>query len=369
MIAMPHKNRSFFSNPAILLLLVMVCFSSLAAAQGAYPAKKQILVNDLADVMSDEEETSASQIMVYIRNPLSLPVYTVVINSINDYQTTSTTTEQFTSNLFSAWGMPEEAKRFSLVLLVTTADQRQQLLLGSELHPQVKGELERVLQMTMRDDLQQKKFGLAVVKGVAAIAGTLTTIAENARKAQEQAQAQQGGGDAATPDPNDPRLKLARAIRIGGIAVFVLALLALGVVMATRTKKTACPNCGHELTALESAPEVLRFASGTPANEKLTPEEFDMRHCPACEWYQIDQKGGMFAGYADCPQCKSQTVEKTAELLEAATVENEGKAKLIEACQNCEYRAEDVMVLPRLKPVEKTEPAAEDAEPGLDRED
>src|SRR5688572_13688176 len=132
-IAKQRENRMnrLRRQTGLLLIIGSLLIFGLQSALGAdYPTRADTYVNDNAGIIDADTTSIISGLLAELKSAHDIDMTVLTINRISDYETTSTTLEQFATRLFNTWGIGDAATNKGVLLLVARDDRKVRLELG-----------------------------------------------------------------------------------------------------------------------------------------------------------------------------------------------------------------------------------------------
>ena len=139
---------------------------------------------------------------------------------------------------------------------------------------------------------------------------------------------------------------------LGGLVAVLGGTLAviLGLRGYRRRRPRVCPKCGAAMARLDEQADDAYLDKGEQAEESVHSVDYDVWRCPRCqETLKIPFKR-WFTSYTACPSCQRLTVRSTSRTITPATTRHEGLRHVTRRCKNCDWAAENDVVIPRETP-------------------
>jgi uncharacterized protein len=290
----------------------------------------------------------------------SAEIAVVVVDS-----TSGLTPFDFALTIHRVWGVGKRGKDNGLVLLWVPAQRAIFVSVGTGLE----GVLPDRRTGRIRDEqilpaFRRQAFDEGVLAGVRALAAAAREETnprqgipqpieradggEAARVVSERAAAERAAGSAASAGESGGTGSKVAAV-LGGLVAVLGGTLAtvLGLRGFRRRRPRACPKCGTAMGRLEETADDAFLDKGEQMEEKIHSVDYDVWRCPQCqETLKIPFKR-WFTSYSTCPSCKRLTVRSTSKTITPATTAHAGVRHVTLRCKNCDWAAENDVVIPR----------------------
>lgn len=140
-----------------ILLLCLCCVSLLALAQNSdFPPRPTPprLVNDMADMLTQQEETALEQKLVNYNDTTSTQIAIVTITSIGGYDA-----NQYAAELGERWGVGSEKFDNGIVILVAKEERKVAIQTGYGMEHIIPDAIaKRITEYTLKPNFQQGEF-------------------------------------------------------------------------------------------------------------------------------------------------------------------------------------------------------------------
>jgi len=127
-----------------------------------------------------------------------------------------------------------------------------------------------------------------------------------------------------------------------------LTLLGGTGLVLRRRRPRQCKDCRIPMVRLDEAEDDAHLAPAEQVEERVGSVDYDVWMCPACNLTEKLRYGAFFTSYATCPQCGARTASSTSWTEREATTSSEGRARVDESCEHCDYRQSFTRVIPRV---------------------
>lgn len=233
-----------------LFVLIVFLLPTLANAQ-TYPVYNGVYVNDLANVITDEDEASIRTQLKALFKDHGVEVTVLTIDSRKTYGN-SASIESFATGLFNKWGIGNAQRNDGILILIASNDREMRVELGtgygSEFDFAAGDVIDQNFLPSFRNDMYSQGIRLGTAEVVRRIALPLASGQEIPEPAKEK------GRDVGM---------------IGFIAVFISSI---GLIFRRRiadlfARLRSCPNCGRK--GLHRMREVMNGASTTEAGSGI----------------------------------------------------------------------------------------------------
>ena len=296
-------KKTFVTTFAVGLLFCLSILSTAMSPARAEPLPeyRSVLVNDFADMLSEETEATLEEMLLSAREARDHEMTVVTITRLADYDG-YTRIEPFAKDLFNKWGVGNAERNDGLMLVVSLEDRRIRLALGSGYEARFDGIATRIIERDMVPEFRAGNPEAGIVAGTQAALAELR-LGDGERQAAPSGDAQ---GDAFETRSTGllERIRnwmdgspLGRGLTMFAMALAlpVSALLAVfGIRIGRKHLPRDCPECGYDLTANVSGscpecgweidPGVMdKLAAGSPARAQLTANPFTwLRNTSLC---------------------------------------------------------------------------------------
>lgn len=173
----------------LILLLLLFPFSFTALAQDSdFPPRPDPprLVNDMADMLSAEEEQALEQKLVNYYDTTSTQIAIVTITSIGGYDA-----NQYAAELGERWGVGSSENDNGLILLVAKDERRVAIQTGYGMEAYIPDALaKRITENTLKPNFQQGEY----YKGLNEATNLIIGLASGAYQSDPTAQSGEGEG-------------------------------------------------------------------------------------------------------------------------------------------------------------------------------
>jgi uncharacterized protein len=276
---------------------------------------------------------------------------------------------QFATDLANRWGLGDREKDNGVLVFAALDDRAAEIVLGDGIDDA--GHVTIALEIMHGDMVPRFRDGdpaAAIAAGAFACArrilGANPTVATAPLAlAAPPATPSILPGTAAHPAanvglaPEPVRHSVSPSPRLGSTTLFLLGLVmaggSLGILAGAhyyrRRRPRACGSCRIEMVRLDEAEDDAHLSSGEQTEERLGSADYDVWVCPTCANTEKLRYGAFFTSYATCPRCNARTVSTSHRTERQATTWSEGRVRIDEACQHCEYRHSETRLLPRIE--------------------
>jgi uncharacterized protein len=246
--------------------------------------------------------------------------------------------EEVAVKLFDLWNIGKKDRDNGLLLLWSTDDRRVRLEVGYGLEGVLPdGKVGAILDAHVMPKFKAGEFDEGLLAGVDAI---LRAARDEPVELPSQRSASYERGSTGVV-----------AVVIGvlsGIPVTVGSIV--GFRKWRRRRRRRCPACQALMTRLGEADEDALLDGGKQAEERIGSVDYDVWKCGACGHHFTLRYPKWVSSYAQCPQCHHRTKSSTEQVIDPATTNSSGSARVVETCAFCTFHREFTKVLPRIEP-------------------
>jgi uncharacterized protein len=328
-----------------------------AAPLGAqYPAEPGNGIADLAGIIEPADADSIRAMLNALRADPGVEVRVLTVQSIARYDSTASTPEAFATAVYNEWKLGYGQAQDGVLVMVSVDDRFARIELGNGVPAHQGARMQAVMDDRMVPRFREGDYSGGVMEGMHGIAESFRGSDPSAAAPEPYASSPQPvGGFAQEPayrSPADDAGSDGGALALAGL----LGLGVAGVAGATylRHRKRNCAQCGRVMQRLDETADDAYLESGRRMEEVLGSVDYDVWKCTGCDSHQVLPYGGWFTGFRTCPQCSYRTMSVSTNVLEPATYQSSGRELITRYCRHCNWRDEDVVVLPRLVETETT---------------
>lgn len=146
-------------------LSVVLAFWSYSAAAEPYPQSVDLHINDLAQVIDQETETTSRVALAALLSETGIEMTVVTIRSRDDYDP-SASLETFAQGLFNDWGVGDTENNDGIMILVVTADRETRIQLGSAYDQAYDVIAQDIISADMLPEFREGRFSEGIENGV-----------------------------------------------------------------------------------------------------------------------------------------------------------------------------------------------------------
>ncbi|HEU0302141.1 MAG TPA: TPM domain-containing protein [Longimicrobium sp.] len=338
-------------SAALPLLLGALPAAPLAAQ---YPAEPGNGIADLAGIIGPADADSIRALLNALRADPGVEVRVLTVQSIARYDSTAPTPEAFATAVYNEWKLGYGQAQDGVLVMVSVDDRFARIELGDGVPAHQEGRMRAIMDERMVPRFREGDYSGGVMQGVDGIVASFRGTGPYAPARDTYTPAPQPAGGFSDPQPayRAPVDDTGDGGDDGVLAVLgLLGLGAAGIGGATylRHRKRSCAQCGRPMQRLDEAADDACLESGRRLEEVLGSVDYDVWKCTGCSNHQVLPYGGWFTKMRTCPQCSYRTMSVSASVLEAPTYRSSGRELVTRFCRHCNWRDEDVVVLPRLE--------------------
>jgi uncharacterized protein len=314
----------------------------LVQAHGGYPQPLDRFINDYAQLLTPEDAAQIRQLFSELEQKNGIEATVVTIQSIQDYGTHDETIEAFVTHLFNTWGIGDKTRNNGVLILVAARDRRVRIEVGSGYGDSQNAAMQEVINEHMLPSFKQNNYSRGLYRGARAVVGKLT------------GQWPQEVGISTLPN-NVPVASATPANFLTSFAfwpillgsVILIGAGGLGLQHYRRYRRRKCPHCRTEMKCLDEQADNAYLDKAQKVEEDLRSVDYDVWHCPSCNYHTVLDYTRWFSGYKICPECHRQTLEVKVRTLEEPTYTSTGRQEVTETCHHCSHNHVKTVTLAR----------------------
>ncbi|MEP7012692.1 MAG: TPM domain-containing protein [Acidobacteriota bacterium] len=278
----------------------------------------------------------------------------------------------FAAELFNTWEIGRKEANDGVLLFFALDDHKLELLLGDGLDdPLRQAASEGIVHDVIVPRLKAGDLAGAVIEGARQCAERIYQLpATEAAAAPEPLAAAEAVSQTTSGEPvpvsslppifsgeagTDSRETGGGSSGAAPGIVFAILVLLGGIVGFFFLPRRPPKCCGQAMVLLSEPARGEHLSAGQRMEESLGSVTYAIWSCGRCGRIESRSNLAAFGGYATCSACGFQTASKTRTVLQAATTLSAGSAEVVETCRNCNFRAVNEEVIPRTRPVQRTD--------------
>jgi len=342
-------------------LLVTVFCSLTAHAQDApqYPFYNETLINDFADLLTDEQEEIVRSQLHALKENQDIEMTLVTISSRYDYGR-SGSIEGFATGLFNEWGIGNARRNDGVMVLVAKGDRDMRIELGSGYSWERDADMKHIIDTAFLPDFRNEAYDTGILKGMAA---TITEV--SARPAGTGAVTEHA--IAAANEHAEGMAELYYLLRQAFIflvllPISLLYLLPKSIVVVprlikgagawrrkiVRNRRRSCPSCAHKpMTLLNEEEDNQYLSDAEQFEEMMNSVDYDIWNCRACNHLTIKRHVSLTSKLGACPSCNHRLLEAERMYSLLPSYTSSGKYRIDYECMNCDYTNTEYETIPR----------------------
>jgi len=317
----------------LLVVLAVIC----AGDAGAEPlssipnprVKNGTWVTDGAGALRADTVARLNQTIGDVERTHGIEMAVVVVRSLDGL-----TVDDAAEKLFKLWGIGKKGRDNGLLFLWSTGDRKVRVEVGYGLEgvlPDAK--VGAILDAYVIPRFKANQFDEGMIAGVDALLAAARSEA------------------VALPAMRNKSYETPGWIRswlpfLGPIPLVIGAVTAFR--RWRRYRRRNCPQCHTRMLLVSDSEDDALLQEGQVAEERIGSVDYDVWKCPACAHQFILRYAKWLSAYGKCPQCSNRTKSSTETVIEAATTESSGTARVLEKCAFCSFTNEYTKVLPRV---------------------
>ncbi|MFD1160238.1 TPM domain-containing protein [Roseovarius aestuarii] len=304
-------------------LLALFLFVPATQAQ-TYPDYSEIYVNDFADLLTNEQESSIRADLNELRTETGIEFTVVTIETMGDYGY-SGAIEPFATGLFNHWGVGDADRNDGVMMLISRYDREMRIEVGSGYGSAKDAPVKEIIDNVIIPDFRQDDYARGIAAGVEVVIYDLTGSRP---------------GEYGAPFYVKAWNALIRLISGLGEWIYAIAapLLVLPVRAYRRWKRNhprICPNDGQKMSRLDEGWDDDHLKEGQITEEHLKSVDYDVWLCPQCDHVTIEAYRAWFSQYGAFRSCKFRTLEGETTTVDPATTKSTGKQRIDYQCHHC----------------------------------
>jgi uncharacterized protein len=343
------RNKEIYMRRWISLIVVLVVGLPLLAQRTEYPSREDLYVNDLAGVLSSNEEEILRGVVVDAAKSFDISVLT--IDTIAQFDSSEPSIETFSTTLFNQWGLGTQAENTGVLIVLAIRNRDVRIELGDGYGRGYDDDMALVIQEYMIPRFREGKYAQGLIDGVAQIhrelTGTLPTGVESAIQSLPTPRPSVVYAPGANITDGLPDGMLPVAVGGAGVAG-VAGAVALAWRQYQRNRPRPCPNCKTQMVRLDESADDAYLEKGQIEEERLQSVDYDVWECPSCQTRETYDYSSLFSRYSACPSCNYRTLAKTSTVIHHATTMFSGLRRIELNCRNCSYHDTRQEVIPKL---------------------
>ena len=325
---------------ATFFLLLIAAFASGAAAEPLASIPNPRVTNgtwvtDMPGALRADTKARLNEAINQIERTHGIEMAVVVVRSLDGL-----TVEDAAEKLFKLWGIGKKGADNGLLFLWSTGDRKVRVEVGYGLEGILPdGKVGKILDDYVIPRFKAGQFDEGVTAGVTAIlaAARSEPVTLPAAGRSYDIQGWLAGWLSWTPW----WLRLLGAVPVG---LFVMNRFRRW----RRYRPRHCPQCRARMELIPDAVDDALLDQGQVAEERIGSVDYDVWKCPSCAHQFTLRYAKWLSKYDKCPQCSNRTRWSTETVIEAATRQGDGLAKVVEQCAFCTFTTEYTKVLPRI---------------------
>lgn len=338
-------------------LMLLAVWAPVRAHASAYPPRVDPVINDLADLLTPDQEGELRAIVSAERARSGVDAAVLTIDKRKMYDPDSGSIEAFATDLFDAWGIGDATRNDGMLLVVARDDRDVRIELGAKWGESVNGAMAEIVQSRIVPRFREGDYATGIIDGMRAALtrlGTGATTAEPRAPAAGADDGDDGGGDGGGGGGAVPWV-------VGGVAGGG-GVLGVGGRMLWRRRPRKCNECGTKMAMLDEVGDDVYLESGQKVEEFLKAVDYDVWKCPSCGDHDLYRYPSLVSKKKKCPSCSFKTVARTKTVLESPTYVSSGRARVDRNCAHCKFHDDEIVVLPK-----KTRSASSSSSSGSSR--
>ena len=307
-------------------------------------------VTDMANILSARTETELNRLITKLEQTNGAEIAVVTVPETTPADSPKT----FATQLFNYWGIGKAESNNGILFLISTGDKRVEIETGygiEEILPNAK--VGKIIDTKITPQYKQGNYDRGTLDGTKALIGSLNG---SIKKAPTLVQ----------------KVILGIKCTLAGEGIAVLAMISMFFWLRripskvlidpykTITRETLpklarqdfykifCLRCERLMVKVDD----IELTKIQQVAQKIGSVSYQGYKCSNCNQDKSLQPYTLVAyianssRYQKCPKCQEFTVTRTEEILSRSSYENEGKKKIEDTCNSCEYTSETIKNIP-----------------------
>ncbi len=170
---MKIKKTAIINIFFVSLIFIFLPLTSVQAQNG-YPSSTDNYVNDFAKIITQPDADAIQKLFKNVRQQTGIEAVVVTVNSIREYQTTDTTIESFTTNLFNTWGIGNIEENNGVLILVAVKDRKCRIELGGGYDSGYNSKMKQIIDKKMIPHFKTDDYSRGISEGAQGVIEELT---------------------------------------------------------------------------------------------------------------------------------------------------------------------------------------------------
>ena len=159
---------------AFLLILIACSLIAPNTSLAAYPQPVNDYVNDFAQVLTAADAQAIEKMLSDLEKQTGIEVVVVTINFMGDYNTGTSSIEEFAKNLFNTWGVGHKKENNGVMILVAVKDRQCRIQLGGGYGKQYDAVMKKVIDQNMLPYFKQDDYSRGIYEGARGVIDNIT---------------------------------------------------------------------------------------------------------------------------------------------------------------------------------------------------
>lgn len=325
----------------VILFFMMLCLTSFGETPQEVINPKQAYnkwVSDMADVISDEDESQINDLIDQLEKNTSAEIAVVTIKNSGDI-----TPKDFATELFNLWGIGKKGKDNGVLVLLVMDARRIEVETGYGTEGVLTdGKVGEILDNYVIPRFKEGDFGKGILDGVQAIIKTIESDVSDTF--------QPSPSNEVVPERQESS-PIVVFLQIFFVFVMPLMILLIAVLVIRRSYVRYCKKCGKKMRRLSESADDAYLSVDQRIEEGLGSIDYCVWRCDNCQTLEIKPIIKYFGGYENCPKCGHRTLYVTEHTIREPTFERDGLEEVIRSCKHpkCNYKDKNQHKIPRRK--------------------
>lgn len=300
-------------------------------------------VTDVARVLEPSEVAAMDAIVDGLHRELGVEIAVVVVDSTDDL-----TPKEFTTELFSHWGIGRRGVDNGLLVSLVISARRLEMETGYGLEAVLPDAWLGAMQAErMVPHFRAEDYGAGLLAGLAATADRLRAHPLEAQLGSRIHELETEPWP--EPPPDRRGSPVSWDVALLGVLGGVVGTVGGGSALVLHRRRRTCPKCRVYMPMVDEEADDAWLTDGQRQEEILGSVDHRIHLCPVCEDVRVFRRVRWWTGWQQCPKCHHRTRASTRTTIQAATTTRAGKARVDDTCRACGYHATRYVVIPRIE--------------------
>jgi|ERR1044071_3643239 hypothetical protein len=156
------NTKSIFNPFRMIGLCGLILLSGLTGWASVVPSPQDKVVNDFANVISDQRKAQIKEILDRVERQTGVQIALVTVPGLSDYKTNRSALESFSKTLFNDWGVGHKSVNNGVLILVAVKEGLVRFEFGSDYNDSDVAELKNIFKEKILPYFDQKDLSDAL---------------------------------------------------------------------------------------------------------------------------------------------------------------------------------------------------------------